>query len=118
MKKVIRSATKSVKASYDLDYFSDIQSKAYRAGYDLKADETGDITLSVIDEDYKLPEIEVRKIEGERTIYEAHMEFPALDTADEQYYDSIEFYVKHWLKAAEFVVYLQQWSPDDYVDEE
>lgn len=118
MKKVIRSAKQSVKAAYDLDYFSDIQSKAYRAGYDLQADEDGNMTLTARDADYKLPEITVRKIDGERTTYEAHMEFPELDTSDEQYYDSIEFYVKHWVEAAEFVVYLQQWSPDDYIDEE
>ena len=118
MKRVLRDSKAPVKAAYDLDFFGDIENRAYHAGYDLQADTDGNITLTARDADYKLPEITVRKIDGERTTYEAHMKFQELDTSNEQYYDSMEFYVGHWLEAAKFVTYLQQWSPDDYIDDE
>ena len=118
MKRVIRASKAPVKAAYDLDFFADIENRAYRAGYDLQADEDGNMTLTARDADHKMPEITVRKIDGERTTYEAHMEFPELDTSDEQYYDSVEFYIGHWMEAAKFVTYLLQWSPDDYIDDE
>lgn len=118
MKRVIRASKTSVKAAYDLDFFADIENRAYHAGYDLQADVDGNITLTARDADYKLPEIAVRKVDGERTRYEAHMKFQELDTSDEQYYDSMEFYIGHWMEAAKFVTYLLQWSPDDYIDAE
>ena len=118
MKKVVRSSTRPVKAAYDLDFFVDIENRAYHAGYDLQADVDGSITLTARDADYKLPEIAIRKVDGERTTYEAHMKFQELDTSDEKYYDSMEFYVGHWMEAAKFVTYLQQWSPDDYIYDE
>lgn len=118
MKRVIRSSTRFVTAAIDPELYSDLENKAYHCGYDLSVDSNGNISISARDSEEKMPEITVRKIEGERTSYDAHLKFQELDTADEQYYDSMLYYIHKWERAAEFVTYLVQWSPDDYIDEE
>lgn len=118
MKRVIRSSTRFVTAAIDPELYSDLENKAYHCGYDLSVDSNGNISVSARDSEEKMPEITVRKIEGGRTSYDAHLKFQELDTADEQYYDSMLYYIHKWERAAEFVTYLVQWSPDDYIDEE
>lgn len=118
MKRMIRSATKTVKAAIDPELYSDLENKARHCGYDLSVDSNGNIFVTPVDAEAKMPEITIRTIEGDRTSYDAHLKFQELDTADEQYYDSMLYYIHQWEKAAEFVTYLVQWSPDDYIDEE
>ena len=71
-----------------------------------------------MDAEEKTTEITIRTIDGDRTSYDAHLKFQELDTADEQYHDSMLYYIHQWEKAAEFVTYLVQRSSDDYIDEE
>lgn len=118
MKRVIRSSTKPVRAAADPDLYSDLENKARHCGYDLSVDSNGNISVTPVDAEAKMPEITIRTIGGDRTSYDAHLKFQELDTADEQYYDSMLYYIHKWERAAEFVTYLVQWSPDDYIDEE
>lgn len=118
MKRVIRSSTKPVRAAADPDLYSDLENKARHCGYDLSVDSNGNISVTPVDAEAKMPEIAIRTIEGDRISYDAHLKFQELDTADEQFYDSMLYYIHEWEKAAEFVTYLVQWSPDDYIDEE
>ena len=118
MKRMIRSSTKPVSAAYDPDIYSDLESKAYHCGYDLSVDGDGNISVKGIDPEEKMPQIIITTITGSRTTYSAHMKFQDLDTEDEQYYDSMEYYLSQWMKAAQFVTYLLKWSPDDYIDDE
>lgn len=118
MKRVIRSSTRPVKAAIDPELYSDLENKARHCGYDLSVDSNGNISVTALDAEEKMPEITIRTIEGDRTSYDAHLKFQELDTANEQYYDAMLYYIHNWEKAAEFVTYLVQWSPDDYIDEE
>lgn len=112
MKKVIRAAR-----TINMEVFEDLEAKAYRCGYNLTVDTDGGISLAAIDPSDKMPEIHVSTVDtGSRIEYNAEMVFPTLNTEEEQYYDSMEYYVKQWMKAAQFVTYLTQWSPSDYAD--
>ena len=112
MKKVIRAA--SIRP-INMQVFEDLEARAYRCGYDLSVDSDADITLEAIDPSDKLPEIHVSSTNNNGRIeYNAEMVFPTLNTEEENYYDSMEYYMKQWMKAAQFVTYLMQWSPSDY----
>lgn len=112
MKKFIRA--ESVKP-INMEVFQDLESEAYRCGYNLTVDTDASISLEAIEHEDKMPEIHVSSVNNNGRIeYNAEMVFQTLNTEDENYYDSIEYYLKKWMKAAEFVTFLMQWSPSDY----
>ena len=113
MKKLIVAAKNAKR-----EYFSELNDIAINAGYELTVSDNMDIKLKATTNKKVMPEITVKKIEEDGTIYyDATFRFPTLRQSDMEYFDDIESYIKSWKEVGKLASEIAKTSLDIETEE-
>ena len=104
------------------DMLSVIDNGAYHNGYEMYVDDEFNVTLKCIDDPEHMPKIEIATIKKDEDTYwfVPTLTFPKLTMSDEDYTDSIHYYLSKWEKVGRFITSINNFvlHPSEWVDEE
>lgn len=95
--------------------FGQLETSAYNLGYTLSVDDNFDITLT--HKDPLMPKIKVVSgTMGKEHFYTPTLTFPVLTESDDDFPDTIEWYLGRWYDVGKFITKLSTFSfnPSDY----
>lgn len=104
------------------EMMGEVIGKFFNAGYDMTVTDDWEITCIATEDADKMPKVEIvvtREDDQDTINFDANLTFPALSTAEEQYYDSVHYYIEEWARVGGAVSALVKNSIhlSDWVDE-